>query len=168
MAYDPRTIANLILKYANNIGAKVTNLSINKIVYFLHGHYLAKTGRPLIEENFEAWQHGPVLYTLFNSFKRYDDQPIKSLAKRMDFHSGELVEVDEIMDEGDLKIICQYINIYTRASVSQLYEWSHVKDGPWFNTWNYQTPSNPGMIISNQEIANHFRKEGSLHGGFRA
>jgi uncharacterized phage-associated protein len=168
MAYDPRTIANLVLKYANSIGVKVTNLAVNKIVYFLHGHYLAKTGKPLVEEHFEAWQHGPVLYTLFNSFKKHGDQPIDSLAKKMDFRLGQLTDVDEILEEQDLGIIWQYINIYTRASVSQLYEWSHVKGGPWYKTWNYQTQSNPGMIISEQEIANHFRREDSLHGGFRA
>ena len=96
MAYDPRAIANLVLKYANNIDIKVSNLAINKIVYFLHGHYLAKTGKPLIEEQFEAWQHGPVLYTLFNSFKRYGDKPIESLAKKMDFNAGELIDIDDL------------------------------------------------------------------------
>ncbi|MBI2713029.1 MAG: SocA family protein [Rhizobiales bacterium] len=168
MAYDPRAIANLVLKYANNIGVRVTNLAVNKIVYFLHGHYLAKTGKPLVDEQFEAWQHGPVLYTLFNSFKRYGDQPIDSLAKKMDFQTEVLADVDDVIEGRDLKVIWQYINIYTRASVSQLYDWSHVKGGPWYKTWNYQTTSNPGMIISDHEIANHFRKEGTLHGGFRA
>jgi uncharacterized phage-associated protein len=168
MPYDPRTIANLVLKYANCIDRKVTNFSVNKIVYFLHGHYLAKTGRPLITEHFEAWQHGPVLYTLYNSFKRYGDQPIDSLAKKMDFSVGELVDVEEFVEEEDAKIIWLYINIYTRASVSQLYEWSHVKGGPWDKAWNYQTRSNPGMVISDEEIANHFRQEEALHGGFRA
>lgn len=168
MAYDPRIIANLILKYANNIGVKVTNLSVNKIVYFLHGHYIAKTGKPLVEEQFEAWPHGPVLYTLFNSFKKYGDRPIDSPAKKMDFCVGELVDIDEIIEEKDLEVIWRYVNIYARASVSQLYDWSHVEGGPWYKTWHYQTSSNPGMIISDHEIANHFRKEVTLHGGFRA
>jgi uncharacterized phage-associated protein len=168
MPYDPRVIANLVLKYANTVGVKVTNLSVNKIVYFLHGHYLAKAGKPLVDENFEAWPHGPVLYTLFNSFKAYGDQPISSLAKKMDFRLGRLVDVDDNIEDEDLKIIWQYVNIYTRASVSQLYDWSHVKGGPWYKTWNYQTKSNPGMTISDLDIANHFQQEGSLHGGYRA
>lgn len=168
MAYDPRTIANLILTRAKTVGVRVTNFSLNKIIYFLHGHYIAKCSSPLIKERFEAWKHGPVLCTIYNCFKKYGDKPIETLAERMDFHVGKMVPVQEIISDQDYEIIEQYIDIYTRASVSQLYEWSHVKDGPWDKAWNYQTLSNPGMLISDHEIANHFRKEKALHGGFRA
>jgi len=168
MAYDPRAIANFVLKRAHIAGDQVTNFSLNKIIYFLHGHYLAKCGSPLINEKFEAWKHGPVLYTIYNCFKKYGDKPIETLAERMDFGIGKMVMIDERVNEQDTEIIEQYVDIYTRASVAQLYEWSHVKDGPWDKAWNYRTLSNPGMLISDYEIANHFCKEEALHGGFRA
>ena len=167
MAYDPRAIANLILKFARTHRASVTNFSVNKIIYFLHGHYLAMTGSPLVDEPFEAWKHGPVISSVYYCFKKFGDQPITELARRMDFRSAQVVDVLDELDERDLNLLAIYINIYTRASVSQLYDWSHIEGGPWHQTWNHKTLSSPGMVISNESIANHFQREADLHGGFR-
>lgn len=47
MAYDVRAIANVVLDRAEHLGISVTNLSINKILYFAHGHFLAHFNKPL-------------------------------------------------------------------------------------------------------------------------
>lgn len=42
MSYDVRAIANLVLDLAEERGRAISNLSINKIVFFLHAYFLAR------------------------------------------------------------------------------------------------------------------------------
>jgi len=58
--YDPRAIANLMLDEADRRGWKITNLALQKLLYFAHGIHLTKTKEPLVSGYFEAWQYGPV------------------------------------------------------------------------------------------------------------
>ena len=58
--YDPRSIANLLLDEADRLAINITNLSLQKLLYFAHGLSLIEDGKPLVSGYFEAWQHGPV------------------------------------------------------------------------------------------------------------
>lgn len=75
---DPRIIANAVLDRAAAEGRPVTNLDLQKIVYFLHGHYLVRHQRPLVEGEFEAWPYGPVHRVLYDAFRAYNDTPISA------------------------------------------------------------------------------------------
>ena len=44
MAHDVRSIANAVLTIAQDIDVEVSNLSLNKILYFLHAGYLHEHG----------------------------------------------------------------------------------------------------------------------------
>lgn len=55
-AYDPRAVANLLLDEADQRGTKVTNLALQKLLYFAHGIHLTQTKQPLLTGYFEAWQ----------------------------------------------------------------------------------------------------------------
>jgi uncharacterized phage-associated protein len=36
----------------------ITNLKLQKILYFAQAYYLSKVGKPLFIDNIEAWAHG--------------------------------------------------------------------------------------------------------------
>lgn len=55
------TVVNTLLKFASENNHQITHLKLQKLLYFLYGEYLARTGKLLIEEHFEAWQYGPVI-----------------------------------------------------------------------------------------------------------
>lgn len=69
-------IANFFLKYASERGDLVTNLKLQKIVYYAQAWHLALWGKPFFNEDFEAWVHGPVIPSLYQKFKRYGWRPI--------------------------------------------------------------------------------------------
>lgn len=69
MSRDVRSIANFVLDLAEVQGVGVSNLSINKIVYFLHANFLAKFDEPLVSAKIEAWDYGPVFRELYREFK---------------------------------------------------------------------------------------------------
>lgn len=54
--HDARAVANHVLSRAWEMGFEVSQIDIQKICYFLHGHHLVEHGTPLIKTEFEAWE----------------------------------------------------------------------------------------------------------------
>ncbi|MGB3337472.1 MAG: type II toxin-antitoxin system antitoxin SocA domain-containing protein [Devosia sp.] len=49
-------------------GEAMTHLKVQKLLYFSQAYFLANFHKPLFEEDFEAWAHGPVLPSVFKEF----------------------------------------------------------------------------------------------------
>ena len=69
MTHDGRAVANFVLDHTDRLGASLTNLSLQKLVYFCHVWSLIGLHKPLIRHSFEAWECGPVLQYLYREFK---------------------------------------------------------------------------------------------------
>lgn len=154
--YDVRAVANFVLDIASSRGRDITNMALNKIVYFVHCDYLVEKSVPLVGAKIEAWEHGPVFREVYHEFKRWSDAPIKSHAKRIDPETGESIcaklEVD-IEEERYLEVI---VARYLHFSAAQLRAISHRTGGPWAIVWGHDGRANPGMRISNELILAHY------------
>lgn len=152
MTYDVRAIANLVLDCASSHGKSVTNLALNKIVFFLHTAYLTTFERPLVSAKIEAWEYGPVFREIYQSFKSYRDQPIDTRAYRLSPITGdrEVCTVELTMEESQLLV--DEIGRLIEFSASNLVQMSHVPGGPWDVVWNHKAATNPSMRISDEII----------------
>jgi uncharacterized phage-associated protein len=81
MSYDPRAIANYLLDRASAEKSPLTPMKIQKLVYYAHGWHLAIKDQPLINEQVEAWTFGPVIPSLYRTFRAFGDQPILPLSQ---------------------------------------------------------------------------------------
>ena len=66
--YKASDIANYFIWRANadeEIGENITNLKLQKLVYYAQGFSVAWHGHPLFEEPIQAWAHGPVVPSLY-------------------------------------------------------------------------------------------------------
>jgi uncharacterized phage-associated protein len=52
-------------------GEVISNLRLQKLVYYAQGFSLALRGQPLFVEPIEAWVHGPVVPALFHAYQVY-------------------------------------------------------------------------------------------------
>src|SRR5688572_13625678 len=104
MPYDARQVANHMLDRADQNGIVVTNLAINKLVYFAHGIYLADFSKSLIKNSFEAWQFGPVVQVLYDAFKTFGNAPITSRARRFNPAENTFVEFPDGLAHEDALI----------------------------------------------------------------
>src|SRR5687767_8034128 len=123
--YDARSVANLVLERVSQHGKYLTQLQLYKIVYFAHGWYLAKRGRPLVAETFEAWKYGPVLRVLRDSFEKFGKEPITKKAEKFDLFTGELLEPSPIIDERDFNFIVQIVDFYHEYDGWELSDLTH-------------------------------------------
>ena len=68
-AYD---IANAFVKMSDpESGDVLTNLKLQKLVYYAQGFHLAMYNTPLFTDPIVAWEHGPVVVDLYHKLKDY-------------------------------------------------------------------------------------------------
>jgi len=65
-----------LAKTDEEVGATVSNLKLQKLIYYAQGYNLAVTGKPLFKDKIKAWQHGPVIPALYHKYKKYGSDPI--------------------------------------------------------------------------------------------
>ena len=107
MTYDGRMVANFILDFCEQRGRIVTNLALQKIVYFCHVWSLILLGRALVRHKFEAWEFGPVLPYLYREFKELDRAAINRRATRLDPIDGTKRVAEYRFDVGSSRVDLQ-------------------------------------------------------------
>lgn len=67
----------LALQHADPEGSRdITNMKLQKLLYYAQGYHLALYGRPLFDAPIEAWTHGPVVPRVYREYKAYGSDPI--------------------------------------------------------------------------------------------
>lgn len=51
-------------------------MELQKHLYYVQGWAIARLGRPLFEEDFQAWKHGPVVPRIYRALCEYNRHPI--------------------------------------------------------------------------------------------
>jgi uncharacterized phage-associated protein len=91
-------LAKYIIRFAHDCGEPISNLKLQKLLYYCQAWYLARYGRPLFGERIEAWVHGPAVPPVYGSFKGWAWQPIGDDPGRVQLPSKEVRDhVDEIL-----------------------------------------------------------------------
>ena len=64
----------------------LTPLKLQKLLYYCQGYSLALTGKPVFEDEIEAWRLGPVVESVYHEYKRYNRKiiPYSSLESEPD------------------------------------------------------------------------------------
>lgn len=50
-------------------GEPITNMKLQKLLYYAQGLYLAKFNKPLFNDDIENWTHGPVVASIYDEYK---------------------------------------------------------------------------------------------------
>lgn len=82
-------------------GWRLSNLEVQKLVYLAHMFCLGRTGSPLVDGHFEAWEYGPVHPDLYHRVKVFGSDPVQNVfhtVRGLDSESTEARVLDEIGD----------------------------------------------------------------------
>jgi len=54
----------------------LTHMRLQKLLYYVQGWHLAMHEKPIFNDEIEAWAHGPVVRSVYDQFKHFDNKPI--------------------------------------------------------------------------------------------
>jgi len=77
-------LAEAFLAFANEHGDLISNMKLQKLLYYAQGWYLALFDEPLFADRIEAWIHGPVVPAVWRHYQSFGFKPIESNATRED------------------------------------------------------------------------------------
>lgn len=95
----PSKTADFLLLECRERGDVLANLKLQKLLYYSQAWHLALHGRPLFDEDFQAWAHGPVLPSQYHRFQTFGWRPITEDLQRpavgadLNRHLTEIIEV---------------------------------------------------------------------------
>lgn len=112
------TVADFFIVSAHKHGDCLTNLKLQKLVYYAQAWSLGLRGEEIFDADFQAWVHGPVCPALYARFKEYRWNPITIQP-----------ELPKIPDEIESHLIDVY-EAYEQFSGYQLEKMTHAED-PW-------------------------------------
>ena len=75
----------------DDAGDIISNLKLQKLLYYAQGVTLALTGKPLFSDPIEAWQHGPVVPSVYRLYKVAAGHP-NLIGFDFENHSGSPVQ----------------------------------------------------------------------------
>ncbi|QTX02607.1 hypothetical protein LFWB_4640 [Candidatus Phytoplasma luffae] len=121
-------IANYLISQTDTNKYKISNMKINKLLYYIQGHYIAQTGKTLFPEKIEAWLFGPVILNIYSEFFNFVDNPIPNDYVCKGASKNELTtEAKEIIEK--------VINKYSSFSARELSVKTH-EEVPWKEAYN--------------------------------
>jgi uncharacterized phage-associated protein len=96
----PDRISDALLHGSRERGDLITNLKLQKLLYYAQAWYLALNNEGIFQEDFQAWVHGPVLPSQYHRFKHNDWRPIMDNVSasrtgnpRLDKHLVKILDV---------------------------------------------------------------------------
>lgn len=137
--YRALDVARYIINYMNDRKRSVTNLKLQKILYYVQAAFLVEKSDhlPCFAERIIAWQHGPVVCEVYNEFKKYGarDIPSQDTVNRVVYRNGRLMIVrkdfsDAFLADCDRELINDVVDGLMEYDAWTLVDHTHEED-PW-------------------------------------
>lgn len=175
MMYDVIDIVNHIILQANKNNTPVTNLLLQKVLYYLNAEHLVRTGKRLFQDTIEKWGYGPVIPDVYKEFKSKGagliDQPIdilvdeenkrptdKNLFGSIYVRKFEDEEFTSSINEFDLEniddITKKLLNTYS-SNPFDLVEFTHRE--PMWNDYQDEIKEHANLQYTDDELSEYFR-----------
>ncbi|WP_192798782.1 Panacea domain-containing protein [Brucella intermedia] len=152
-SHDARAIANYILDRAPEKGVeKLTLMQLLKLVYLSHGWSLAFHDTPLVAQNPQAWQYGPVYPHIYKALNKFGGSPVAE--RIIDKLTGIPVYPVEMSDR-QKRVIDAVLLSYGQKHAFELSNITHMSDGPWDKTIQTQGVYKEIPLV---EMRDHYKK----------
>lgn len=147
--FKATTIANEIVRQCHDKGFDVSNLKLQKLLFFVQAYSLAEFDCPVFNQKIEAWEFGPVIPDVYQYFKIYGPNPIP---KNHYFSRIDQSEKDNLTDNAKTSV-SEILKQLGRLDAFELVKISHEVGSPWHQVYN---PNISGTEINNQLIKDYY------------
>ncbi len=145
-------VANAFIELAKRDDVALSNMKLQKLIYFAQGHSLGLQDKQLVDEFPEAWTYGPVYPRVYHEFKQYGAQAITK-PSMCPFPDEEGCYDWPSLNDWDQMLVEAVWKAYKDKTPIQLSELSHLKDGPWARA---RARAARGSEISREDMKSFF------------
>lgn len=142
--YKSMDIAQYVINYAIELGRPITNLKLQKLLYYIQAALLLESEDFCIIEEICNWRHGPVIEEVYREYRKYGSEPINEkqegyslyeFDEELNFVKREykLEEQERNIRDNDKAIIKDVVDSQIMFSPWTLVDRTHEED-PWAKT----------------------------------
>ncbi|WP_289749022.1 Panacea domain-containing protein, partial [Helicobacter bilis] len=117
--------AKVLAQYIINRSNKgISNIELQKILYFVVLKHYKDIGEYLLDENFEAWQFGAIIYSVYRDYRSYGANSIDKTNENIEIEDSIKQRVDFVL---------------SKLSNYNYWDWVgmlHAKGGAWDITYS--------------------------------
>lgn len=124
---------------------QVTNLALQKLLYMAQMVHLGRTGRRLVEAEFQAWDYGPVEPHLYRQVRIFGNRPIQ------DVFFGATPLTQNTSEASILEEACEHL---ISKSPGELVAMTHWQNGAWAR---HYVPGSRSIPIPDTDIIAEYR-----------
>lgn len=117
-------IARYIITISYEMANPITNLRLQKLLYFVQLESLRRNGVPMFEDAIEAWQFGPVVPAVYYEYCNYAGMPILETYG------------DSFLCDDGINLINEVISEFEGYSVWELVNITHRVNSPWSDSYS--------------------------------
>ena len=144
-------VADYFLALANECEELVTNMKLNILVYYAQAWHLAVFDRPLFADEIEAWVHGPVLRTVYDTYRQFRWTPIIT-------DDLNLEEMRQQFSPEQQELLDDITEIYFPKTTYALEQLTQSED-PWIIARSGLAPYEPSSnIITQDSMKNYYAR----------
>lgn len=145
--YKAQNIAIYVIQYASNKGQVITNLKLQKILYYIQGYFFKEYGTAAFNEEIRNWTYGPVVPVVYYNYCGFGSEPI--------YENNE--QTLQFLSNDHKKLLNKVINACLNFTSFKLVEKTH-SEAPWKNSsWS--------ELIPDKLINNYFEDNDPLELG---
>ena len=122
---DIHDVCDYIIHKVCTSGESLSNLKLQKLLYYVQAWNIVFEGKPLFAGKFQAWVHDPVSRDIYNRFAK-----TKTLYSDINENDVRNVDHSSSIDESAKSHIDRVLSVYAKFSGAQLEELTH-QEQPW-------------------------------------
>lgn len=146
MGFSPVNVSNNLLKRSFDENLRMSPMKLQKLLYFVAAEFAKKTGTPLLDEDFQAWQYGPVVRSVFDEFRGFRGNSISAYGKDA---QGKAYTIDESRNpqlKAALDRVWAASKLQNAVALSRL---THAPESGWRKAYDSQA-----NVIKHEDMVN--------------
>jgi len=145
-------LGHIITNYVNQKGDTISHKKLQKLLYYVEAWHLVNFNNPILNEDFQAWVHGPVVPELYHKLKEFGFNDLKVVNdefETVDEEINSIISRNKISDE-TIEFVYSVLDRYGSLTSFELELLSH-SEAPWLEARQDYPPHKPCTNIISKD-----------------
>jgi len=157
---DVKSICSHLVNLSLREDISISNISLQKILYFSQGFYLAENAHPLFKDKIFAWEYGPVVKSVYHDFKHFGNNAIADLNKISFILGRDFLSKEKMMPAEVRSFTKDMWDLFKNYAPFELVEFTHIEGSPWYQIFQKYNGNLPKDIeIPQKDMETYFRNQ---------